>query len=90
VTYSRRLDANSSLSFNAAVDHYSSPVSFVAGRSFSSTTYYHAAAEYSRRIGNRLFGGVDLSARKYAVNGPDPKTDLNASLFIRYRFGDVQ
>jgi hypothetical protein len=90
VTYSRRLDANSSLSFNVGVDHYSSPVSFVVGRSFSSTTYYHAAAEYSRRIGNRLFGGLDLSARKYAVNGPDPKTDLNASLFIRYRFGDVQ
>jgi hypothetical protein len=90
VNYSRRLDANSSLSFSAAVDHYSSPVSFVAGRSFSNTTYYHAAGEYSRSIGHRLFGGLDVSARKFAINGPDPKTDLNASLFIRYRFGAVQ
>jgi hypothetical protein len=37
-----------------------------------------------------LFGGADLSARKLAEAGPDPKTDLNGSLFIRYRFGDVQ
>jgi hypothetical protein len=88
--YSRRLDADSSLSFSASLDHYSSPVSFLTGRNFSSTTYYHAAAEYSRSIGHRLFGGVNLAARKDAVNGPDPKTDFNASLFIRYRFGDVQ
>lgn len=90
VDYSRKLDANSLLSFSAAIDHYSSPISVVTGRSFSSTTYYHAAAEYSRSIGHRLFAGVNLAARKYVINGPDPKTDLNASLFIRYRFGDVQ
>ena len=90
VTYSRRLDAKSSLSFTTSIDHYSSPVSFVAGRSFSSTTYYHAAAEYSRSVGHRLFGGVTVSARKYAVSGPDPKMDFNASLFVRYRFGNVQ
>ena len=27
---------------------------------------------------------------KLTQNGPDPKADLSASLFIRYRFGDVQ
>jgi hypothetical protein len=90
INYSRRLDANSWLSFSGAVDHYSSPLSFVTGRTFSSTTYFHAATEYTRSIGHRLFGGVNLAARKYAVSGPDPKTDFNASLFIRYRFGDVQ
>lgn len=90
VDYSRQLDANSSLAFSLSVDHYSQPVSVITGQNFSSTNYFHAAAEYSRKIGHRLFGGVNLSARKYAVNGPDPKTDLNASLFIRYRFGDVQ
>jgi hypothetical protein len=62
----------------------------VTGRTFSAATYDRAAASYSRRIATRLFGGVNLAARKLTQNGPDPKTDLNASLFIRYRLGDVQ
>jgi hypothetical protein len=37
-----------------------------------------------------LFAGLDLAARKLTQTGPDPKTDFNGSLFIRYRFGDVQ
>lgn len=90
IDYSRQLGGNSSLSFSASVDHYSSPVSVISGRNFSSTTFYHAAAEYSRSIGRRLFSGVNLAARKDALSGPDPKTDFNASLFIRYRFGDAQ
>ena len=52
--------------------------------------YYHAAATYSRRIGDRLFGGLNLAARKLTQSGPDPDTDLNVSLFIRYRLGDKQ
>jgi hypothetical protein len=90
VNYSRQLGANSTLSFSVSVDHYSQPVSVITGHSFSSTTYYHAAAEYSRSIGHRMFGGVNLAARKEAMRGPDPETGFNASLFIRYRFGDVQ
>ena len=62
----------------------------VVGQAFSSSTYYHAASSYSRRLSSRLFGGVNLAARKLTQNGPDPKTDLNASLFIRYRLGDAQ
>lgn len=90
VDYSRQLDADSSLAFSLAADHYSSPISVVSGQRFSSTTYYHAAAEYSRRVGHRLFGGVNLAVRKAAESGPDPRADLNASVFVRYRFGDVQ
>ena len=90
VDYARQLSADSSLSFSADVDRYSSPVSVVTGHTFSSTTYFHAAAEYSRSIGHRLFGGVNLAARKYAASGPDPKMDLSASLFVRYRIGNVQ
>jgi hypothetical protein len=37
-----------------------------------------------------LFGGINLSGRKLTQNGPDPKADFSGSLFIRYRFGDVQ
>jgi len=90
IDYSQRLDANQSISFSLGLAHYSTPISVVIGQIFSSSTYYHAAASYSRRFGTRLFGGVNLAARRVTQNGPDPKTDLNASLFIRYRFGDVQ
>jgi hypothetical protein len=90
VDYTERLDANQTISLSAGLTRYSSPTSVVTGLTFSSTTYYRAAADYTRRLGARLFGGINVAARKLAQNGPDPKTDLNGSLFIRYRFGDVQ
>ena len=60
------------------------------GQSFSRTTYYRAAAAYTRRISDRWFGGVNLAARKLTQAGPDPKTDFSASLFLRYRLGDLR
>jgi hypothetical protein len=90
VDFTQRLDADQSIQFSLSGTHYSTPTSVVAGRTFSSANYYRAATAYTRRIGGRLFGGVNLAARKLTQNGPDPKTDLNASLFVRYRFGDVQ
>lgn len=90
VDYTQRLDANQSIQFSLGVNHYSTPVSVVVGQAFSSSTYYRAAAAYSRRFSTRLFGGVNLAARELTQNGPDPKADFNISLFIRYRFGDVQ
>jgi hypothetical protein len=90
VDYSRRLDADSTVQFSLSGSRYTSPISVVAGHTFSNSTYYRAAADYTRRIGNRWFGGVNLAARKLVEDGPDPRADLNASLFIRYRFGDVQ
>jgi hypothetical protein len=90
IDYSKQIDANQSISFSLGVTHYSTPISVVIGRTFSSSTYYRSAASYSRRLTSRLFGGVNLAARKLAQNGPDPDTDFNASLFIRYRFGDAQ
>jgi hypothetical protein len=90
IDYSKRLDANQTISLSAGLTHYSTPFSVVAARTFSSSTYYRLAGSYSRQLGSRLFGGVNLAARKVTQNGPDPKTDLSASLFIRYRFGDVQ
>ena len=61
--YSKRLDANQSISLSAGVTHYSTPMSIVASRLFSASTYYHAAASYSRRPGSRLYGGVNLAGR---------------------------
>jgi hypothetical protein len=90
VDYSRQLDADSSILLSVDGSHFSQPISFVLPQAFSSSTYYRAAASYSRQFGHRLFGGVNLAARKLTENGPDPKADFNASLFIRYRFGDLQ
>jgi hypothetical protein len=90
VDYSRRLDADSTVQFSLNADRYSSPISVVSGQTFSRATYYRAAAAYTRRISDRWFGGVNLAARKLTESGPDPKADLDGSLFIRYRFGDAQ
>jgi len=65
-------------------------MSIVTSRIFAASTYYHAAASYSRHLGSRLFSGVNLSARDVTQNGPHPKADLSASLFIRYHLGDIQ
>lgn len=90
IDYSRQLDANSSILLSVDGSRYSQPVSVIVGRAFSSSTYYRAAAGYTRQFGHRLFGGINLAARKLSASGPEPKADFNASLFIRYRFGDVQ
>lgn len=90
VDYSRRLDADSTIQFSLDANHYSSPISVITGRTFSTATYYRAAGAYTRRIGDRWFGGLNLAVRKLTERGPDPKADVTASAFIRYRFGDVQ
>jgi hypothetical protein len=90
VDYSHQLDAASTIQFSLAASHYSSPISVISGQTFSRSNYYRAAADYTRKMGSRWFGGVDVSARKLTEAGPDPKADFNASVFVRYRFGDVQ
>jgi hypothetical protein len=90
VDFTQRLDADQSIQFSLSGTHYSTPTSVIVGQTFSSANYFRAATAYTRRIGPRLFGGINLAARKLTQNGPDPKADLNASLFLRYRFGDVQ
>lgn len=90
VDYSRRLNETDTLQFSFAANRYSNPVVLVTGAEFSRATYIRAAADYSRRLGHRWFAGVDLSARKVTQNGPDPNADFSGSIFIRYRFGDVQ
>ena len=90
VDYSRRLNADSTIRFSLDASHYSAPISVITGRTFSRSNYYRAAADYTRKLGGRLFAGVNVSARKVTQAGSDPDADFSASLFIRYRFGDVQ
>ena len=88
--YSRQLGRDDTIRLSADASRYSSPVIFTTGPGFSRSTYVRGAADYSRRIGNRLFGGVTLAARKISQNGPDPDADLSGSLFVRYRLGDLR
>lgn len=90
IDYSRRLDADQTLDFALSADHYSTPAAFTTASTFSHASYFRAVADYSRRFGGRWFGGVNVAVRKVTEKGPDPKADLSGSLFIRYRFGDVQ
>lgn len=90
VDYSRQLNEFDTLQFSLAANRYSDAVILVSGEGFNRATYVRAAADYSRKLGRRLFAGVDLAARKVTQNGPDPRTDLSASAFIRYRFGDIR
>lgn len=89
VDYSHRLDRDSSIQFSLEASHYSAPIAVITGHTFSRSNYYRAAADYTRKLGSHWFGGANLAARKLTEAGPDPKTDVSGSLFIRYRFGDV-
>ena len=90
VDYSRQLGPDDSIRLSVNATRFSSPVIFTTFPSFSRSSYVRGAADYSRRIGDRLFGGVNVSARKVTRNGPDPRADFSGSLFIRYRLGDLQ
>jgi hypothetical protein len=88
--YSRQLDADQTIRFSLDANRYSSQRSFIIGQTFSHATYVRAAADYTRRLGDRWFGGVSVASRKLAQRGPDPKSDVSGSLFIRYRLGDIR
>jgi|SRR5579884_56394 len=90
VDYTRKLGEFDTLQLSVSGDRYSNPTLLVAVPTFSHATYLRAAADYSRKIGRRLFAGVDLAARKITGNGADPKADLSATAFIRYRLGDIR
>lgn len=90
VDYSRQLSADDTIQFSLAANRYSNPIILISGQSFTHATYVRAAADYSRHIGHRLYGGAELAVRKLTETGPDPDADISGSLFIRYRFGDVQ
>jgi hypothetical protein len=54
------------------------------------STFYSLAGSYDRKLNDRLSGGANLAARRLVRLGPDPKTDLSGSFYLRYRIGDVR
>lgn len=87
VSYSRKLSNLDSIQFSLNASRYS-------GAQFlnqsSASTFLSGAASYNRRINGRLYGGINAVARQVAQFGPDPKADLGANVFLRYRLGDMQ
>lgn len=55
-----------------------------------SQTFYTLAGSYDRQIRDRLSAGASLAVRKLQTSGPDPRTDVGATVFIRHRFGDLR
>jgi hypothetical protein len=53
-------------------------------------SFYSAATSFDRKVSDRLSAGVTVAARRLNLAGPDPKTDVGGSIFIRNRFGSVR
>lgn len=82
----KKLDEKQTLQASVGVTRYSTKNSLIDN--FSSN-YFRASVSYSRVINGRISGGADLSARLLRSEGPDPDADINGSLFLRYRLGDL-
>lgn len=90
VNYSRRLDQKQSVQLTAGVSRTSQRFDTLSGETpFGSQTYFRAAGAYTRTIAPRWLAGVNVAARSLRRDGPDPDPDLSASLFIRWRVGDL-
>lgn len=87
IDYSQTIDQNSSFQLSASAIRYGGRR--ILDRSVTSN-YFVTSAAYNRRINDRLTGGVNGSARKLNQSGPDPDADLSASVFLRYRLGDLR
>jgi hypothetical protein len=48
------------------------------------------SAAYDRLINDRISGGVQAAWRKLSNAGPDPRSDLGGSVYLRYRLGDIR
>ncbi|HZC37247.1 MAG TPA: hypothetical protein VE221_01085 [Sphingomicrobium sp.] len=53
------------------------------------STYLTGLVGYDRKVGHRLFAGVQAGVRRLYETGPDPSTDFNGSVYLRYRLGDL-
>ena len=87
LTYFRKLTAKDTLQAALSATRYSSSGFNNGGR--LSTTYVSGVVGYDRKIGDRLATGVSGGVRKLFQVGPDPDLDLNASVYLRYRLGDL-
>lgn len=87
LNYYRKLGRDDTLQTSLSAVHYSTPDP-TPGQRFT-TTYVSAIAGYDHKFGPRLSAGVHLGARELYQPGPNPNVDLNGSLYLRYRIGQL-
>lgn len=88
LSYSRKLSANDSIQASVSASRYSTAAS-IEGLDDPESTYVSGVIGYDRNIGARLFGGVQGGVRKLFQTGPDSDIDFNATVYLRYRLGDL-
>lgn len=88
---SHRIDQNQSIQVSAGASRQSSGFDTQTGLpEVGKQTYFRASGAYTRNIGQRWVTGLNVASRALRRSGPDPKPDLAASLFVRWRVGDVR
>jgi len=85
--YSRRLSQRDSIQLTASVVRAAGIRSAIMDQS---SIFYTLAGSYDRKISDRLSAGVNVAARRFGLSGPDPKSDLGGSIFLRYRLGEIR
>lgn len=88
LNYSRALGPGQSIQASVTASRNSN-VGGLSNTQFD-RTYVTGLVGYDRKVGNRLFAGASVGVRKLFESGPDPRTDFNGNIHLRYRFGDVQ
>jgi hypothetical protein len=84
--YYRRLTAKDQFQANFAVVRTDS----VRELGLPEQSFYTLAGNYDRQVSDRFSVGTSLAARKLSTSGPDPKSDLGGSVFVRYRLGSLR
>lgn len=87
IDYYRQLGRDDTIQASLSVEHYSTPDP-LPGQHFD-TTYVSAIVGYDHKFGRRISAGVHLGARELYQPGPNPDTDLNANVYLRYRIGQL-
>lgn len=85
--YYRKLGARDSIQGSASIARTGAYrlVNQAAG-----TSLYSVSAAYDRLINDRISGGVTAAVRRVNYFGPDPKTDVGGTVYLRYRLGDIR
>lgn len=88
ISYWRRLGPNDTIRASVSASRYSAAASIEGAD--PRTTYVSGLLGYDHNINARLFGGINGGVRRLFQSGPDPDTDFNVTVYLRYRLGDLQ
>lgn len=89
-TYFRRLDAKNTVQAGVSVSQSSGSTRETQLLVAPKTSFYSANVSYNRKISPRLSTGVEAGARKFTQRGTNVPIATNATVFLRYRLGDLQ